>query len=273
MPIKADVHLHSNFSGDCEATIDSMVEKGIELGLTHMCFTEHLDIDYVYEKPEDEGMFDLNVDSYLYDLLRVKSKYKDKITLLFGIELGLQPHLMRPLAIAAKTHDFDFIIGSSHLCHRKDPYLPSFFEGRSEDEAHREYFESVLENVKKISNYDVYGHLDYVLRYGPTANASYSYRKHADILDEILKTLIDKEKGLEYNTGGFYKGLTGEDPYVDILKRYRELGGEIITIGSDAHEPAYVGFGLEKAAETLLACGFRYYTVFDGRLPEYFPIK
>lgn len=270
MPITADVHLHSEHSGDCKASIESMVLAGIERGLTHMCFTEHLDLDYVYEKPEDEGMFDLNVDTYLYDLLTYKSKYKDQIKLIFGVELGLQPHLMRQIAIAAKSHEFDFVIGSTHICHRKDPYLPTFYEGRSEDEAHREYFESVLENIKKLSNFDVYGHLDYALRYGPTANASYSYSKHADILDAILETLIDKDKGLEYNTAGFYKGLTGEDPYIDILKRYKELGGEIITIGSDAHEPAHVGYGLDKAAEVLKACGFKYYAVFEGRMPEMF---
>lgn len=273
MSIKADVHLHSSFSGDCDASLCSMIEKGIASGLTHMCFTEHLDLDFPYEKPEDEGMFDLNVDSYLYDLLRARAKYEGRINLLFGIELGLQPHLVSQLDATAKSQDFDFIIGSSHLSHKRDPYNPAFFEGRSEEDAHQEYFESVLENIKNISSFDVCGHLDYVLRYGPTANASYHYSKHADILDEILKTLINKEKGLEYNTGGFYKGLVGEDPYIDILKRYRELGGELITVGSDAHDPSHVGFGLDKAAETLLACGFRYYTVYTRRIPEYFPIK
>lgn len=272
MAIRADVHLHSNYSGDCKIPMDEMIEKGIEQGLNIMCFTEHLDLDYIYENPEEEGMFELNTDAYLYDLLRSKSKYKDKIQILFGLELGLQPHIMRQLAIRAKTHEFDFIIGSTHLCHRKDPYLPSFFDGRSEEEAHKEYFEAVLENIKKISNFDVCGHLDYVLRYGPTANDSFSYSKYADVLDEILKQLVEKEKGLEYNTGGFYKGLRGEDPYIDILKRYKELGGEIITVGSDAHEPKYIGYNFDKAAETLKSCGFKYHAIYEGRMPQFFPI-
>ena len=200
MAIKTDFHLHSSFSGDSDTPMEEMVQKAISLGLTHICFTEHYDPDYVYAKEEEQGCFEINTDSYLYDLLRLKAKYSDDINIRFGIELGLQPHIKRELAIYYKAHEFDFIIGSTHICNRKDPYYPEFFEGRDEDEAHHEYFEAVLESVKKLPYFDVYGHLDYVVRYGPTKNDNYTYFKHKDVFDKILTSLLEQEKGLELNS-------------------------------------------------------------------------
>ncbi len=269
MALKADLHLHSSFSGDSDAPMEEMILKGISLGLDTMCFTEHLDMDYVYTKPDEDGMFELNTDSYLYELIRCKEKYAGKIRLLFGVELGLQPHLRRELAVYAKNHDFDFIIGSSHLCNRKDPYFPDFYEGRSDEEAYREYFASILDNLKAFENFDVYGHLDYVVRYGKTKDADYCYDKYKDIFDKILEILIEKEIGLEVNTGAIGYQLKELNPCTDVLKRYKELGGEMITVGSDAHAPANIARGFDRAAEILTGCGFRYYTVFEKRSPEF----
>lgn len=269
MPIQADFHLHSHFSGDCEEPMEAMIQKGIELGLTHMCFTEHMDMDFPVTESDPEGKFLVNTDSYLYELVRLKETYADKIKILFGIELGLQPHIRRELAQYAKSYDFDFIIGSSHLCNKKDPYYPSFYENREETEAYREYFTSILDNIKAFSNFDVYGHLDYVVRYGPNKDENYTYSQYQDILDAILELLIEKEKGIEINTGGLRKGLKDTNPSREILKRYRELGGEIVTIGSDAHQKADVASHFEKAREILLDCGFQYYATFEKRYPEF----
>lgn len=269
MAIKADFHLHSSFSGDSDTPMEQMIQRGIELGLSTMCFTEHMDMDYPYARPEDEGMFDLNTDSYLYDLLKYKNKYADRINILFGVEIGVQPQLRRELAVYAKNHDFDFIIASSHVCNHKDPYEPSFYEGRTDEEAYREYFASVMDNLKIFSNFDVYGHLDYVVRYGKTKDAEYTYRKYQDLIDPVLQKLIDMEKGIELNTGAIRYGLKELNPCNDILKRYRELGGEIVTIGSDAHNPAYLADGFARASQILMECGFQYYTTFEKRSPEF----
>lgn len=269
MPITADCHFHTSFSGDSDSPMEEMIKQGIKLGLTHMCFTEHNDFDFPEGPGGGSDQFLLNTDSYLYDFLRCREKYKDRIKLLFGVELGLQPHLMRENAVYAKCFDFDFIIGSSHVCNRKDPYYPSFYEGRSEEEAYREYFTSILDNIKKFSNFDVYGHLDYVVRYGPDTDKNYTYEKYKDLFDEILALLIEKEKGIEINTGGIRKGLKDLHPCTDIIRRYRELGGEIITIGSDAHEPVHIGCDFDKASNVLKECGFQYYTIFEKRTPEF----
>lgn len=269
MPITADCHLHSSYSGDSDTPMEEMILKGIERGLTTMCFTEHNDFDYPYQPDEPQDYFLLTPDPYLYDLLGLREKYADKIKILFGVELGLQPQVMRQNAVLAKSYDFDFIIGSSHICNGNDPYYPAFFEGRSEEEAYREYFESILENIKKFSNFDVYGHLDYVVRYGPNKDTEYTYEKYKDIFDKILELLIDKGKGIEINTGGVKSGLKDLHPCMGILKRYRELGGEIITIGSDAHKPENIAEHFDRAEAVLKECGFQYYTVFEKRTAEF----
>lgn len=269
MPIYADCHLHSSHSGDSDASMESMIEKGIELGLKQMCFTEHMDMDYPVTDMDPENKFLLNTDSYLYDLIRCKEHYADRIKLLFGVELGLQPHLACNNTRYVHSYDFDFVIGSSHLVDGDDPYYPSYFEGRSEKEAYRHYFTSIMDNIKKYTNFDVYGHLDYIVRYGPNKDQAFSYADYRDVIDAILETLIDNEKGIECNTGGYRHSLNAPNPCAAILKRYHELGGEIVTIGSDAHTPGDIGFRFQDAADLLSACGFRYYCVFEKRVAEF----
>ena len=132
-----------------------------------------------------------------------------------------------------------------------------------------EYFESILENISAYDGFDVYGHIDYVVRYGPNKNREYSYGRYKDILDEILKKLISMGKGIELNTGGYHYGLGEPNPCTAVIRRYRELGGEIITIGADAHTPDKIACAFDKAASVLEACGFRYYTIFKDRKPEF----
>lgn len=269
MTIISDCHLHTSHSGDSTAPMEEMILQGISKGLTTMCFTEHNDFEYPVTELDPEGKFECNADSYLYELIQLREKYADKIRILFGIELGLQPSVLRRNAVYAKSYDFDFIIGSSHLCNGKDPYYSEFYEGRSEEEAYLEYFESIWENIKKFSNFDVYGHLDYVVRYGPNADKNYSYEKYRDIFDKILSLLIEKGKGIEINTGGLKRGMRDLHPCMDVIKRYKELGGEIITVGSDAHAPNAIGAYFDRAEAVLKECGFKYYTIFEKRIPEF----
>lgn len=272
MAILSDCHLHTHHSGDSDTPMEEMILQGIRQGLTTMCFTEHNDFEFP-DSPEGPGsIFLLNTDSYLYELIQLKEKYAGQIRILFGVELGLQPRIMRQNAVYAKSYDFDFIIGSSHVCHGKDPYYPDFYKDRSEEEAYREYFESLLENIRKFSNFDVYGHLDYVVRYGPNQDKYYTFEKYRDILDAILESLIEKGKGIEINTGGQKYGLRELHPCTALLKRYRELGGEIITLGSDSHNTADIAAHFRQAEEVLLECGYRYYTIFEKRSPEFHKI-
>ncbi len=272
MPITADCHLHSSFSGDSKTTMEEMILLGIRQGLSTICFTEHNDFDYPEYPDLPHDYFLLNTDSYLYDLIRFREKYRDRIRLLFGVELGLQPQTAKANAVFAKSHEYDFIIGSSHVCHGKDPYYPGFFEKQGRDAAIGEYFTSILENIRSFSDFDVYGHLDYVVRYAPGKEEGYSYEKYRDILDRILQLLLEKEKGIELNTGGIKSGMREMHPCTEILRRYRQLGGEIITVGSDSHDTRYIASHFDRAAQLLTACGFRYFCIFEKRVPEFHKI-
>ena len=131
------------------------------------------------------------------------------------------------------------------------------------------YKRQVIHNIKKFDNFDVYGHLDYVVRYGPEKDRDYCYEKYRDLLDQIVDLLLEKEKGLEINTGGIEDGLRDVHPCTGVLRRYRQKGGEIITVGSDAHDPAHIAADFHRAEEALRECGFKYYTVFEKRQPEF----
>ena len=269
MSITADCHVHSSYSGDSNTPMESMIKEGIRRGLTHLCFTEHYDLDFPVSEEIPQGFFEVNTDSYLYELIRLREKYASQIQVRFGIEIGLQPHLLRPISAYARSYDFDFIIGSCHLSNRLDPYDPRYFEDRSEEDAYREYFSSTIENINKFSNFDVLGHLDYVIRYGPNKDKEYSYETYKDLFDPMLERLLENGKGMEINTAAFKYGLKEQHPCTAILKQYRKLGGEIITIGSDAHTPDRLCADFDRAAEVLKACGFHYYTIFEKRLPEF----
>lgn len=270
MPILADCHMHSHHSGDSEAPMESMIKRAINLGLKHICFTEHHDLDFIYVPGEPEDLFEVNTNAYRDELMLLKDKYKNRIKICFGIELGLQTHITDRLYNYAGSYDFDFIIGSSHLCNHKDPYLKNYFEGRDEGEAYREYFSYIHECILSYDNFDVYGHMDYVLRYGPSQNKNFKYEDYQDLIDPILSSLINTEKGIELNTSGYSYHLGEPHPCRAILSRYKELGGEILTVGSDAHEPEQIAADFNKASALLTDCGFKYYTVFKSRKPEFY---
>lgn len=263
--IHSDYHMHCSFSADSDSPMESMIEQSIARGLTSICFTDHQDWDIQYIDMD----FTFDTEAYLPEFFRCREKYRDQIQVLLGVELGLQPHLRDRIRDYIAKYPFDFIIGSSHAAHGVDPYQKCFFEGRSEREAYLEYFTSIEENLQVHEGFQVYGHLDYAVRYGPNQNRDYSYEAYADVLDAILKQLIQKGIGIEINTSGFKYGLDQPHPHPGILKRYRELGGEIITVGSDAHCPEHIAYEFERAKQVLLAAGYRYYTVFRERKPEF----
>lgn len=260
-----DMHMHTHFSGDSDANSCELAQKACDIGLSGICFTDHLDIDY----KETPGLFDLDIPTYQKEIAQVKSLFLDKLDIGWGIELGLQPYLAEQNAKIIAENPFDFVIGSTHVIKQVDIYFPPYYEGRSEDDCYREYFEETLKNAQSNVDFDVYGHLDYVVRYGPNKNKYYSYEKFADVIDEILRTLISKGKGIELNMAGFKYGLGHAHPTIETLKRYKELGGEIITIGSDGHKPEQIAWEFEKVPSILKEAGFDYFTTFKNRKPEF----
>lgn len=265
-----DFHMHTAFSGDSEAPVRDQIERAIALGMPEICITDHHDYDSGFCDID----FTLNLPVYLQMLADIREEYRDRIRVNIGVELGLQSHLKEYLdgLVARYGDSLDFIIGSSHFADRMDPYDRAFWDGRTEEAAFERFFQVSLKRARTLDCFDVFGHLDYVVRYAPHRNAQYRYEQFKDVIDDILRALIQRGKGLECNTGGFKYGLGHPNPREEVLLRYRELGGEILTVGSDAHAPEHLGYDFERCRELLKACGFRYYTVFHGRRAEFLPL-
>lgn len=263
-----DTHMHSQFSGDSKAAQEEMIAASIERGLSGICFTDHLDIDY----PEEPDLFLLVFQIMRLPGFRLSGKVCRKASGQARHRSWLTASSCGLLTDILSQYPSTMFIGSSHVVHGMDPYYSRFYEGRAEQECYREYFESILENIAAFDGFDVYGHLDYVVRYGPTRNENYRWTDYQDVIDEILRQLIARGKGIEINTGGFKYGLGHPNPTEGIIRRYRELGGEIITLGADAHAPEHVGYDFEKVPGILKDAGFAYFTVFRRRKPEFVKI-
>lgn len=273
--IQADMHMHTWFSTDSEACPRDMADEAVRKGLKTMCFTDHFDKDDL--EWGEEGIFD--VDAYFVEMQKLQEEYAGKLNIRIGIELGLRTYLKDYYEELTKKYPFDFVIGSVHNVPYKkdaegnilytDPAAEKLFTDRTDKKAYRLMMETTLENVRTSDCFQTLGHLDYVVRYGKSREKEYSYTDYADIIDEILKLLIEKEKGLEVNSAGLKYGLPFAHPHPDVLKRYRELGGEIITIGADAHKPEHIAYDFAKAEEILKSCGFKYYTEFFEQKPVF----
>ena len=273
--IQADMHMHTWFSTDSEACPRDMADEAVRKGLKTICFTDHFDKDDL--EWGEEGIFD--VDAYFVEMQKLQEEYAGKLNIRIGIELGLRTYLKDYYEELTKKYPFDFVIGSVHNVPYKkdaegnilytDPAAEKLFTDRTDKEAYRLMMETTLENVRTSDCFQTLGHLDYVVRYGKSREKEYSYTDYADIIDEILKLLIEKEKGLEVNSAGLKYGLPFAHPHPDVLERYRELGGEIITIGADAHKPEHIAYDFAKAEEILKSCGFKYYTEFFEQKPVF----
>lgn len=268
--ISCDAHMHTAFSTDGEAAPKHMLEAAVKNGLRAVCVTDHLDLEFPFYEDLGENAFLLPLEEYILELDALRREFAGRLEVRTGIELGLQPQLADEYRKLTEMWPFDFVIGSVHLVDGKDPYYREAFGEISDKQLYRAAFETTLENVRAVDSFDVLGHVDYVVRYGKGQAKGYSYLEYAEILDEILRVIVEKGKGIELNTAGLRYGLGFGNPHPDILRRYRELGGEIVTVGSDAHKPEHVAWEFEKAAGMLKECGFRYYAEFEARRPDFF---
>lgn len=258
-----DFHLHTKMSYDSDADIDEVICTAISKGMKYMAVTDHHDFDLedcVFEQKNPKAYYD-TINSY-------KEKYSKKIRLSVGIELGVEACQAKRLYDFTSQCPFDFIIGSIHGVDGLDPYYDNYWEGLTTKEGMEKYFDAIIDSLNVYNDFDVFGHIDYAIRYARNeAEKHYSYSDFSDRLDTILHKIISLGKGIEINTGGLRKGLKTTNPCEEIIKKYREYGGKIITVGSDAHTPSDIGADFDTAREILLRCGFSEYCVFEKRQP------
>lgn len=264
-----DYHLHCNFSHDSKAHMEDMVKKAIDLQIKEMCFTDHTDYSVLLNNKEID--YEFNVKDYFNSINNLKELYKDKIIIKKGIEVGIQSHILDRCSNLILENDFDFVIASIHTIDKYELIHRNLYKGKTQEEAYRKYYETLYEMLKKYKDYSVVGHLDIVKRYGDLKNIV-DDKVFKDIIDETLKLIIADGKGIEINTSSFRYKLTDLTPSRYILKRYRELGGEIITTGSDAHVDYHLAYNFYIIYNSLKELGYKYICTFDEMKPNFIKI-
>lgn len=257
---KIDYHLHTSFSADSDAIMEEHILSALNKGLDEICFTDHRDFCYPFLD------FDLDCDAYFKKAQQLKEKYKDQITIKIGVELGLDCNYVKEINQFVSSYPFDYVIGSIHVIKGTEFFEPAaFFEGKTKEEAHKEFFEETLKCVQTFDCFNCLGHLDYIVRYGPYDNKTVNHQLHQDIIDEIFKTLISKGKGIEVNTSGYRDLVNCGFPNFEQVKRYYDLGGKIITVGTDSHTSDRVGEHVEVVLKKYREIGFENISTFTNR--------
>ncbi len=261
----ADYHIHSRVSPDARFSMTAMAEAAAAAGLDELCFTDHVE-PIVWGSTRLRGPYDWSVLTAEFD--EAQRALGGRLRLRLGIELGDAVwDLVHTERLLADLPPVDFLIGSIHmLSERFGGVNLYFFAPRDEAEA-REGMADYLERVRRLAawgKFDVLGHLTLPLRY---LNENRGFHLCFDGFEaeirEILRTLIQQGRGIEVNTN------RGNTPLPDAkwLRMYRELGGEIVTLGTDAHTPEFVGCAIRERQRLLRECGFTRFCTFDRRKP------
>ena len=276
----ADYHVHTSYSDDSEYPMEEVVKDAISLGLNEICFTDHVDygIKRDWDDPrgmlyrrggpgEPERMPLANVDypGYAAEIEAMKSKYRNQITVRMGMEFGMQTHTIPQYEKLFAAYPFDFIILSVHQVEDKEFWTQDFQRGRTQEEYNLRYYEEMLALVQQYHHYSVLGHMDLISRYDNAG--AFPFERIRPIVTEILKTVIRDGKGIEINTSSYRYGLKDLTPSADILRLYYELGGRIITIGSDSHRKEHLGAYLTETADVLKGLGYKEIYTFDRMRP------
>lgn len=269
-----DYHVHSEFSDDSIYDMEDVVKDAIDKGIEEICFTDHVDYgvkrdwnwgDIKYRN--GEPIANVDYPRYFEKLKRIKEKYNDKIIIKEGLEFGVQTHTINQFEELYKKYHFDFIILSIHQIRDLEFWTGEYQKGKSQKEYNDEYYEELLNVIKKYKNYSVLGHLDLIQRYDP--QGFYPFENNKAIIAGILKQVIKDGKGIEANTSSHRYGLLDLQPQRSILKLYKELGGTIITIGSDSHKKEHLGAYILETLDELKNMGFEYYCTYKDMKPVF----
>ncbi len=264
--ILSDQHMHSFFSPDSQSDLTQIAEKAISLGLKEITITDHyeLEADGLSLSTPD------SIETYVNAVLDLQTKYKNQLAIHLGAELGLQEN--RDFTSLLKDYPFDFFLGSIHRINNIGVSRKEFWQGRSEAETYHDFFQQENRYFAQNKLFNVAGHIDYITRYpyrwiedvkGLDLDA------HWEEITAILTTLISNNKGIEINTSGFRYNENRVYPHTKILKLYKKLGGEILTIGSDAHTIEDTATQFNYAEHCAKEGGFDYYTTFKQQKPSW----
>lgn len=265
-----DNHNHSQFSFDGKrSSIEGCAHEAISKGLSGIAFTDHCDFFVPAMKAQYENLVPevFDVAPQQAEIDRVQGLVGEgRLKILKGIEVGMHEDHHEDIRAMLSDNSFDQVIASVHYLDGIDPFYGGYYEDKDWKTAYGHYLETIYKEMTWLGDFDIMGHFDYVVRYAPYPETCLRYRDFSDILDEMLRHLIHEGKALEINTKSYqdYKGrLVSLD--TEVLERYREMGGEIISLGSDSHDPSRVGHNFTYFAELFKSMGFRWTAHYEKR--------
>lgn len=263
-----DSHLHSCCSFDAHDSVDEMCKRAIALGLYAITITDHFEANLYYDADKSKfGDFSVLIPRSIKEIKSAQQKYSDKIKIYCGIELGEPLQDKKATAEILSLTDYDFILGSLHNISRYDDFFFLEYTEENVKEILNAYFAELLQMVR-FGGFDSLAHITYPLRYiSGRSKIAVDLNEYSTQIDAILKTLIEKNLAMEVNSSGLRQEIGKTLPDKNLIMRYKELGGKYVTVGSDAHCTKDMASGIEQTYSILKECGFKYYTVFEKRVP------
>lgn len=252
----ADYHVHTTFSCDAHDTLDAMCRRAIEVGLQEIAFTEHADFEHL-----DSCYRYLEPAAYFEAIGAARRRYGDRLTIRAGVEVGEPHRYPDETAALLSAYPFDFVIGSLHWVDGRPTFRPEFFDGRPAEAAWRDYFDELV-RLCQAGDFDVLAHLDL-----PKRHSTFDPTPYADLIRAALQSLIDRGRGIEINCSGLRYPVGEPLPGPAVVRWYRELGGEVLTVGTDAHSTSHLGDGIARGLEMAREAGFEAMTLFAQRQP------
>jgi histidinol-phosphatase (PHP family) len=261
-----DYHCHTNFSADSNASMAEQCEAAISKGVKQIAFTEHEDYN-----PDDVTAFFFKHEPYLEEVAHCRERYGNQLIIRAAIEVS-EPHVHPEKAgpILSK-YNWDFVLGSLHWM---QPNINTYFDhfltyAGDWRQSFRNYFTEMI-TLAQAGDFDILSHIDYPSRYNQHVHGgAYDIREYEDIIREILRVVIARGKGIEINTSPWRKGLANPNPPAIVIRWYREMGGEILTLGSDSHAPKDVAADIDRAMAIAKDAGFTYIATFEQRKPAF----
>ncbi len=259
----ADYHLHCEYSDDSNEPMENQIQEAITLGLDEMCFTDHVDYGIKRDWDDPEGIIirhaiehgkevdlvlaNVNYPKYFEALNMYQKKYASSISIKKGLEFGIQSITVDAYEklFDSYQNELDFVLFSMHQVNNLEFWTQDFQKGKTQKEYNDEYYKEIYQTMQMFHHYSCLAHLDLLARYDE--NGIYPFENEKDIIAEILKYAIRDGKGIEINTSSWKYGLKDTQPSRAILKLYKDLGGKIITVGSDAHETKYLASHIKDA--------------------------
>ena len=285
--MRADYHLHTEFSDDSRERMENQIKRAIELKLDEICFTDH--VDYGIKKDWSEGNIqwrggdgvgtprnqmdpcaNVNYPEYFSKIDRMRETFKGQITIRKGLEFGIQTITVDLFQKLYDTYrnELDFVLLSMHQVNNLEFWTQDFQRGKTQKEYNEEHYREIYEVQKIFKDYSVLAHLDLIVRYDK--NGIYPFEAVQDMIAEILRQAIKDGKGIELNTSSWKYRLSDTQPSRDVLRLYKDLGGRILTVGSDAHNANMLADHLDEGYRILKEeIGFTEICTFDHMKPVF----